>query len=397
MHIIIDGTTTQDELAYHGVGQYTKNIILSLVKNYRKTEFSILLFNDKKSTLDDILDESGKNYKIERIGEYRSNNFLNDLWYIRQFAPKIKEIKRNDSIFFSPYFWRNFPAYTMPTVLFVHDFNLPRFKMYSQRSKFHNMVRSLQYWLTMNKSVKCKYILCNSYATRTDFLRYFPRYSGERTLVSHLGVNFKEEEVSLKGVLPSDYKKRKYLIYLGGGINRSKNSEGVIKAYAQFLKRFKKKENLPYLVIAGKIFTEQERPEVISMNKLIKRLKLTDKVIFTGFYSDDQKYSLLSNAFAFIHLSLFEGFGIAVAEAMRSKVPVIVHDSEIYREVVGDGGIFVNGLDPKEAGNKIYQLFVNNRLAKSMAEKGYKISLEYDWDKTAEITHNIFDNISAGI
>ncbi|KKP66000.1 MAG: hypothetical protein UR64_C0014G0001, partial [Candidatus Nomurabacteria bacterium GW2011_GWE1_35_16] len=64
MHIIIDATTTQDQLAYAGIGQYTKSIILALAKTYPDTQYSILLFNDKVSTIEPEIYKY-KNVKIE--------------------------------------------------------------------------------------------------------------------------------------------------------------------------------------------------------------------------------------------------------------------------------------------------------------------------------------------
>ena len=120
MHIIIDGTTTQDQFAYAGVGQYTKNIILSLVRLYPDTKFSILLFNNKESTLGESINKFS-NVEIVDIGVYRVSGYKNDIWYARNMLPKIKKIKKDDSVYFCPYFWRNFPSDIMPTVLFVHD------------------------------------------------------------------------------------------------------------------------------------------------------------------------------------------------------------------------------------------------------------------------------------
>ncbi len=60
MHLIIDATTTQDQLAYAGVGQYTKNIVSYLIKLHPDIDISLLLFADRKSTLKDIIYKTQK-------------------------------------------------------------------------------------------------------------------------------------------------------------------------------------------------------------------------------------------------------------------------------------------------------------------------------------------------
>ncbi len=397
MHVIIDGTTTQDEMAFHGIGQYTKNIVLSLLKKYPNLEVTLLLFEKKDSTLDPFI-QSFKNCKVARVGKYRSNDFLNNWWYFTQFFPVIRREKKKGSIYFCPYFWRNYPAFFLPTVLFVHDMNLVRFNMYSQKGVIFNFIRKIQYWKVMYKAYFCKRILCNSNATKKDFLRYLKRYSAEKVFVSHLGVDIEEKEVDISELLPSDCFEKKYLIYLGGGINRSKNSLGVVKGYYEFLKNLQEKKDMtfsdcPYLVIAGGAFTKTEKPEVKEILDYIKENDIEQKVIFTGFYEDEQRYSLLKNSFAFIHLSLYEGFGISVVEAMRSKTPVIVHESDIYKEVVGDGGIFVDGMREKQVGEVLFKTFIAEKFTNDIALRGYERSLGYNWEKTADITYEVFKEL----
>lgn len=393
MHLIIDATTTQDQLAYAGIGQYTKNIITTLVEKYPNIEFSLLLFADRKCNLCDLIYKH-KNVKIVNIGKYQINDFKNDLWYYTKVLPKIKEIEKENSIYFCPYFWRNYPSNIIPTVLFVHDMNLAMFNMYSQKSFLHNQIRRIQYWMTMNKSMKCKHIICNSETTKQDYLRYYPQYPEQNITVSYLGVDLEEKEVPLDDVLPKDYKQRGYVIYMGGGINKTKNSKGVILSYIEFLKLLgKEKKECPYLVISGGIFENEQLKEVEELHDLVKENNIQDLVLFTGFYEDEQKYSLLKNAFAFIHLSLYEGFGFAPIEALRAKVPAILNKNPVYEELFNEVGIMVDGENHKEVGEKILDVYSNSEKYKGRVEKGYELSKKYTWDKVAERTYEVFEKV----
>jgi len=392
MHIIIDATTTQDQFAYAGVGQYTKNIVLNLAKEFPSTNYSVLLFEERESTLDSEI-KKYSNIEIVRVGKYKVNDYKNDITYYLQILPKVKNIRRNDSIFFSPYFWRNYPSDIMPTVLFVHDMNLPLFNMYSQQSPIHNEIRKIQYWLSMNKSLKCKYLICNSETTKKDYLKYYPKYPSENVFVSYLGISLKEEEYSLENILPKDYKERGYFIYLGGGINRNKNSEGVINGYVEFLKLLNK-ENPPYLVIAGGKFQDRGLKEVQELYEINKKNSIEDDVFFTGFYPDESTYSLLHNALGFLHLSLYEGFGITVSEALRAKVPAILHKNPVYEELFKDVSLMVNGLDSKDVGKSIYDVYLNRERYAEMVEKGYELSKKYTWEDVARKTHKVFESVN---
>lgn len=394
MHIIIDATTTQDQLAFAGIGQYTKNIIFSLLKNNPDTQFSILRFKGKISTLDKDICRY-ENAQLVDIGDYKISDYRNDIWYYKQVLPVIKRIKRKDSVYFCPYFWRNYPSNIMPTVLFVHDMNLPLFNMYSQQSPLHNQIRKIQYWSAMNKSTNCKYILCNSNVTKNDYLKFYSKYPPEQVITTYLGIDLQEQEISLSKTLPHDYKERKYLIYLGGGINRSKNSIGVIKAYKVFLDILKGKGvdmlKAPYLIIAGGQFQNTTKPEVEELIEYIRENGLQKDVIFTGFYEDKYAYSLLHNSFAFIHLALYEGFGISAGEALRAKIPTILHRSPVYEEIFSETSVLVDGLNEKESGNAIYDIYMNPEKYKPLVEKGYTKSLDFNWDRCADETINILE------
>ncbi len=391
MHVIIDATTTQDQLAYAGIGQYTKNIIIELAKQYPETKYSLLLFEDKESTLKGNI-EKFENVEVVLIGKYRVSDYKNDIWYYKDILPRIKKIIQKDSVYFCPYFWRNFPSNVLPTVLFVHDMILPLLGVYSQQSFVHNFVRKMQYWITLDKAVQCKYILCNSETTKGDFLRYYEEYPEDRAVVTYLGVDLEEKEVSIDDMLPADWKERGYIIYMGGGVTKNKNSEGVIKGYYEFTKLLGENK-APYLVIAGGVFVKKENKDAKKLHDLIDTLNLKESVVLTGFYSDESKYSLLKNAFAFIHLSTYEGFGIAVAEALRVKVPTIIDKSLVYIELFDNVSAIVDGYKAKVVGKKIYDIYKYPQRYKSMVDRGYTLSKSFTWENTAKKTHEIFEKV----
>ena len=86
---------------------------------------------------------------------------------------------------------------------------------------------------------------------------------------------------------------------------------------------------------------------------------IQNNVVFTGFYSDESKYSLLKNAFTFVHLSIYEGFGISVAEALRAKVPTVIDKSLVYIELFDNVSSIVDGYDEEKVGQKLLDIYTN--------------------------------------
>jgi len=391
MHLIIDCTTTQNQLKYNGVGQYTKHIVSRILEK-KDIELTLLMFNGE-STLDPYL--KGKNVHIHRLGNVRVSDYKNIFTYIFKILPAIKKHKREDSIYFCPYFWIGIPSLHIPTVLMIHDFILPIYNIYSEQSVFHNLFRRVQYWLELFKARYCKAILSNSLCTTKDFSKYFPKYPKENIHTIYLDGEV-EESKDIHGwdtKLPRDYKERGYFIYMGGTPGVNKNSDGVIKGYREFLTKVKHDRKAPYLVIAGKNFTKEVDRRVVKFKDKVECLGLKEYVVYTGFYEEKHSKPLLQNSISFIHLSLYEGFGIALVEAMKSGTPVIAHNGSCYPEVLQDAGILVDGLNPKEVGSTMYRMYTEKALRENLIQKGLERSKSFSWNITVEETLKVFKSI----
>jgi glycosyltransferase involved in cell wall biosynthesis len=73
-----------------------------------------------------------------------------------------------------------------------------------------------------------------------------------------------------------------------------------------------------------------------------RRLAATKGVILHGFLKDNQVRELLERADFFICTSFEEGLGLPLLEAQFAGLPVIAPDMPIFREVLGESGLFIN-------------------------------------------------------
>ncbi|HWH26048.1 MAG TPA: glycosyltransferase family 1 protein [Pseudolysinimonas sp.] len=97
---------------------------------------------------------------------------------------------------------------------------------------------------------------------------------------------------------------------------------------------------------------------------------------------DDEYEALLAQAFALVHASLNEGFGIPVIEAMVAGTPVVLSDIPIFREVGSGGATFFAAQDPQAAADAIRSLS-EPELWSRMSEAGRKIATRYSWEASA--------------
>ena len=84
------------------------------------------------------------------------------------------------------------------------------------------------------------------------------------------------------------------------------------------------------------------------LQKLSRSLGIAEKAHFAGFLSTRDFTDVISAASALVFPSLYEGFGMPVAEAMLLGIPVIASDAASIPEVGGEACHYVDGRKPLE-------------------------------------------------
>jgi len=79
----------------------------------------------------------------------------------------------------------------------------------------------------------------------------------------------------------------------------------------------------------------------------------TDNVIFTGRVNDDELMQWFSKAKVYVQVSLHEGFGCSIAEAMLCECIPVASNKAAIPEVVGDCGFYVEDMTPESVAGKI--------------------------------------------
>ncbi len=108
------------------------------------------------------------------------------------------------------------------------------------------------------------------------------------------------------------------------------------------------------------------------LQQLVKNNNMEGYVHFLG--NKDQKYIYenLCSYDLFVQPSIYEGFGLTVAEAMAAKVPVLVSSGQGPEEVINDGryGYVFSNSDIEDCAEKL-TMFIEGRDDKSLIEKAF--------------------------
>ena len=176
----------------------------------------------------------------------------------------------------------------------------------------------------------------------------------------------------------------KFFYHLGGDAS-NKNSEQVIKVYSKLPSEI---INEYQLVITG-IKHNREK----WYNKIEKYDLNNDRVIFTGYVTDEELKFLYTEATIFIFLSIYEGFGIPILEAMSSRTPVIASNKTVIPEIVGEGGIIVDPNNIDEVKGRIIELVNSQKSKDKFVQKGLENLKRFDWMKLAKKTLSIYNEV----
>lgn len=112
-------------------------------------------------------------------------------------------------------------------------------------------------------------------------------------------------------------------------------------------------------------------PEHETLKKLAIDLKLQDRIMFTGYKDNAQKY--LNCIDVFVISSLTEGLPITLLEAMAAKVPIVATKVGGIPDTLnhGDGGILVDAADSQVLADAIKTICKDENVRRNMTKVSY--------------------------
>jgi glycosyltransferase involved in cell wall biosynthesis len=169
-----------------------------------------------------------------------------------------------------------------------------------------------------------------------------------------------------------------------GGLKPRKNLFLLLEAWAQVLQRQPRSR----LVVAG------GGPLLDELRRRAERTGLEASVTFTGYVPEAEKADHFNLADAFFFPSAMEGFGLTVAEAMSSGLPVVASDRGSIPELVADGETgFV--CDPGEPGRFVERLLLllgDGALREKLARAGReRVERLFRWERCVEETRRVYE------
>ncbi len=103
-----------------------------------------------------------------------------------------------------------------------------------------------------------------------------------------------------------------------------------------------------------------------------------------AYVDEETKHALLRSCRALLHLSLWEGFGLPVLEAMAHGVPVLCSDSKSLPELVGGAALQVSAYDEDAMAQAMLRMHQDKKLRQRLAREGRTRAMEFSPQRVAE-------------
>ncbi len=132
--------------------------------------------------------------------------------------------------------------------------------------------------------------------------------------------------------------------------------------------------------------TERDKDFFKSVKEYCEKAGIEDHIVFHGRVSESVLRNLYKNADLFVFPSLWEGFGIVLAEAMSYGLPIVTTNAGAIPYLVKDGrnGFLVPPQDPEELARSIEMLVASPELMADFGEANRKVAAEFSWEKSFE-------------
>ncbi|MBI5482367.1 MAG: glycosyltransferase family 4 protein [Deltaproteobacteria bacterium] len=166
---------------------------------------------------------------------------------------------------------------------------------------------------------------------------------------------------------------QRYLFY-AGTFSRHKNLGLVVEALAVLRDRH---PDLTFVVAGRK--DAGVAHEVVDRSRA---LGLEEKVRVLGYVSRDELATLMSGAAVFVYPSRYEGFGLAPLEAMACGAPVVASNVASLPEVVGQGGVLVDGTTSDAWGRAVGGVLQGDSSA--LRGRALRQSAAFTWEGAVE-------------
>lgn len=173
-----------------------------------------------------------------------------------------------------------------------------------------------------------------------------------------------------------------YILYLGT-LEPRKNITALIDAYQKLRQEHDVREKL--VLAGGKGWLYD------SIFAKVRELGLESEVMFPGFVKESEQALWYRGAAVFAYPSLYEGFGIPVAEALACGVPVVTSNVSSLPEAGAQSALCIDPYDIGALSQALYQTLTDDTLREKCRVQAPSVVEQFSAQAMAEKTREVYE------
>ncbi|WP_432633915.1 glycosyltransferase family 4 protein, partial [Brachyspira sp.] len=328
----------------------------NILRNYPEIDISIIKEDENEKPIFDYNNYKIKYYYFNKLDSYNFKHKF-DFYFLDDILAPAHKI-RDTTNFFNYLYPNKILENSKRIVCIGHDLIPLLFHEYYLNPKS-------VYFLHLETAKIIEHFFVNSENTKNDFIEYLNIDKNKLTVI-YSGVD-KKFENPLKEYY---HKERLNNIIFVSGEDRRKNAQGLIRAFAIAYNS----KNIP---IDSKLYICCKAGAGYSnfLKSTMRKCNIKNRVIITGFISDEDMINLISNSKASFFPSFYEGLGLPILESYACSTPSFASNVSSTKEFVLKECSF-DPYDDNDMANAIIKAFNDEELCKKSVEFGRKLLKE---------------------
>ncbi len=265
-------------------------------------------------------------------------------------------------------------------IVFIHDM--------AYRSCPQTVRTKTRFWLRLSMKSSCRradHLITVSEFSKKEIVRYLKVVPEKITVVpnavDHTIYHPRYTKEQITNVQARYGIEGEYILYLGT-IEPRKNLERLIDAYAALCRQ---KQEVPVLVLAGR-----KGWMCADIYQKAQQLQKKGKILFPGYIRQKDSPVLMCGAKLFVFLSLYEGFGMPLLEAMACGTPVLASAAASMPEIAGNAAAIVDPENVAGISRAIRKLLEDDAYRETCRQMGLKRAAGYTWEASAALLQEVY-------
>ncbi len=193
------------------------------------------------------------------------------------------------------------------------------------------------------------------------------------------------QDIDKRAVMEKYSAGQEYFFYTGA-IHPRKNIPRLMRAFDLF----KKKTAAPTkLLLAGRMAWQTGE-----VNTAYQQSPNRADIHFLGYVPESELPRLMAAALALAYLSLSEGFGLPMLEAMHTDTPVVAARATCLPEIAGDAALLVDPFSETAIAEGLEKLWADRAFVQKLVENGRRQREKFSWEVAAEHIYGVLAKIA---